>query len=189
MRKIFFLLMVLCFTRSMHAQTEQVITDMQTVEERQAEGQRLARLRQKLDDDYQQELKACYQLFDVTRCRIEARERRIHANAALRKEELRYNASERRIQAAEAIERTEEKNSDAKLKEAEAQRAQAVQARIDRTDANAQKQLDHELQGTKRGEFEQKQREAAQRRADVEKKLRERTKEPAAPLPVPVPGR
>jgi hypothetical protein len=41
------------------------------------------------------------------------------------------------------------------------------------------------LQGTKRGEYEQKQREAAQRRAEIEKKIRERSKEPAAPLPVP----
>jgi len=156
-----------------------------TVEERQAQGQRLNASRQQLEDNYQQELTACYQKFDVTRCRIEARERRIHANAALRKEELQYNASERRIHAAEAIERTEEKNSEAKLKEAQTQRAQAVQARMDRADANAQKQLEHELQGTKRGEYEQKQREAAQHRADVEKKMRERTKEPAAPLPVP----
>jgi hypothetical protein len=103
----------------------------------------------------------------------------------LRKDELRYNAIERRIQAAEAVERMNEKNSDAKVKEAEAQRAQAVQARMDRADANAQKQIEHELQGTKRGEYEQKQREAAQHRADLERKLRERTKEPAAPLPVP----
>jgi colicin import membrane protein len=185
MRQIISLFIGLCLTCSVFAQSAQVTTDAPTAQERQAEGQRLSGLRQKLDDDYQQEVKACYQFFDVTRCRIEARERRIHANAALRKEELRYNASERRIQAVEAIERTEEKNSDAKLKEAEAQRAQAVQAHIDRADANAQKQLEHELQGTKRGEYEQRQREAAQHRADVEKKMRERTKEPAAPLPVP----
>ena len=184
MKKIsLFLLLATCLCVS-YAQT-QTQTDVPTIEERQAEGQRLSAWRKQLDDTNQQELKACYQKFDVTRCRIEARERRIQANAALRKDELRYNASERRIQAAEAIERTEEKNSEAKLKEAEAQRAQAVQARLDRTDANAQKQIDHELQGTKRGEFEQKQREAAQRRADAEKKMRERTKEPAAPLPVP----
>lgn len=156
-----------------------------TMEERQAEGQRLSAARQKIDADYQQELKACYQNFDVTSCRIQARERRIHASSALRQEELRYNASERRIQAAEAVQRTLEKNSEAKQKEAEAERAQAIQARKDRADANTQKQLDHELQGTKRGEYEQKQRDAAQHRADVEKKRRERTKEPAAPLPVP----
>ena len=163
----------------------QMPTNTPSLEERQAEGQRLSVLRQQLEDTYQQELKACYQNFDVTSCRIQARERRIQANAALRKEELRYNAMERRIQAAEAVQRTQEKNSEAKAKEDQANRAQAIQARKDRADANAQKQMEHELQGTKRGEYEQKQREAAQHRADVEKKLRERTKEPAAPLPVP----
>jgi colicin import membrane protein len=156
-----------------------------TIEARQEEGQRLSALRHKLDDTYQQELKACYQNFDVTSCRIQARERRIQANATLRKDELRYNASERRIQAAEVLQRTAEKNTEAKLKEEQAQRAQAIQARQERTDANKQKQIEHELQGTKRGEYEQKQGEAAQHRADVEKKLRDRVKEPAAPLPVP----
>ena len=98
---------------------------------------------------------------------------------------MRFNASERRIQAAETVQRTEEKNSEAKQKEMQAERAQAIQARKDKADANAQKQIDHELQGTKRGEYEQKQRDAAQHRADLEKKIRERTKEPGAPLPVP----
>jgi hypothetical protein len=180
-----FLLAATCVCISFAETQTQTQTDTPTIEERQAEGQRLATWRKNLDDAHQQDLKACYQKFDVTRCRIEARERRIQANAALRKDELRYNAIERRIQAAEAVERTNEKNSDAKVKEAEAQRAQAVQARMDRADANAQKQIEHELQGTKRGEYEQKQREAAQHRTDLERKLRERTKEPAAPLPVP----
>lgn len=185
MRKIFFGLMAFFLACLAFAQTVPAIVETPSIQERQAEGARLSAMRQKLDDTYQQELKACYQNFDVTSCRLQARERRIQANASLRKEELRYNASERRIQAEEAVQRTEEKNSEAKVKEAQAQRAQAVQERKDRADANAQKQLDHELQGTKRGEYEQKQREAAQHRADVEKKLRERTKEPAAPLPVP----
>lgn len=152
---------------------------------RDAERQRLSVARKALEDRYTQDLKLCYQNFDVTSCRLKARERRIEANAALRKEELRFNASERRIQADEALERTKEKTSESKLKEAEAQRAQAVQASQDRADANAQKKIDHALQGTKRGEYEQKQREAAQHREDAAKKLRERTKEPAAPLPVP----
>jgi hypothetical protein len=153
--------------------------------ERDAERQRLSVARKALEDRYTQDLKLCYQNFDVTSCRLKARDRRIEANAALRKEELRFNASERRIQADEALERTKEKTSESKLKEAEAQRAQAIQASQDRADANAQKKIDHALQGTKRGEYEQKQREAAQHREDAAKKLRERTKEPAAPLPVP----
>ena len=185
MKKIVLAGLVLFATCMAAAQSVSPAADVPSAEVRQAEGARLAAMRQKLDDNYQQEVKACYQKFDVTKCRIEARERRIHENEALRKEELRYNASERRIQAAEAVQRTEEKNSEAKVKEADAQRAQAIQASKDRADANAQKQLEHALQGTKRGEYEQKQRGAAQHRADVEKKLRERTKEPAAPLPVP----
>ena len=184
MKKIFLSLCAACVWTVSFAQT-QMPASAPSIEARQAEGQRLSALRQNLEDTYQQELKACYQNFDVTSCRIQARERRIQANAALRKEELRYNAAERRIQADEAVQRTEEKTSEAKTKEAQAHRAQAIQAGKDRVDANAQKQIEHELQGTKRGEYEQKQREAAQHRADVEKKLRERTKEPAAPLPVP----
>ena len=154
-------------------------------EERAIERQRLDQKSQLIENQYKQDMKQCYQEFDVVNCKIKARDRRIEAKAALRKEELRHNASERRIQAAESVQRTEEKTSDAKIKEAQAQRAEAIQAAKDRADANAQKQIDHELQGTKRGAYEQKQREAAQHRADVEKKLRERTKEPAAPLPVP----
>ena len=177
MKKLILFFMCTLWAWAVFAQP-QMPANVPSLEERQAEGQRLSVLRQQLENTYQQELKACYQNFDVTSCRIQA-------NAALRKEELRYNAIERRIQAAEAVQRAQEKNSEAKAKEAQANRAQAIQASKDRADANAQKQIEHELQGTKRGEYEQKQREAAQHRADVEKKLRERTKEPAAPLPVP----
>jgi len=162
-----------------------VSSDLPTPEMRQEERARLAQARQQLEDDYQSALKQCYQLFDVTRCRLEARDRRIEANQALRKEELRFNAIERQVQAEEARSRLAERNSEASRKDADVQRAQAVAAARERSDANAQKQIDHALQGTKRGEYEQKQREAAQHRADVEKKIRERAKEPAAPLPVP----
>jgi hypothetical protein len=78
-----------------------------------------------------------------------------------------------------------ERNSDAEQKKSDTERAAAISASKDRADANAQKQIDHALQGTKRGEFEQKQREAAQRREDAAKKVRERKGEPAVPLPVP----
>ena len=156
-----------------------------TEEARQQERARLDLERQKLEDRYQATLRECYQKFDVTSCRLEARDRRIEANQALRKEELRFNALERQIKSEDAKRRVEDRNSEASRKDAEAQRAQAVAAARDRADANAQKQIDHALKGTKRGEYEQKQRDAEQHRADVEKKLRERTKEPAAPLPVP----
>jgi hypothetical protein len=152
---------------------------------RNAERQRLTVARQNLEDDYKQAMRLCYQNFDVTSCRLKARDRRIEANAVLRKEELRFNAQERQIQAEDARRALAERNSEAEQKKAEAERAAAIAASKERADANAQKQMDHALQGTKRGDYDQKQREAAQHRADVEKKLRDRHKEPAAPLPVP----
>jgi hypothetical protein len=156
-----------------------------TEAQRNEERTRLTRERQQLEEQYRQDMKLCYQNFDVNSCRLQARDRRIQANEALRKEELRFNAQERQIHAEETRRAVAERNSEAERKKAEAQRAAAVAAAKDRTDANAQKQIDHALQGTKRGDYEQKQRDAAQHRADVEKKQRERTKEPAAPLPVP----
>jgi len=152
---------------------------------RHAERERLTQARQQLDAQYQNEIKTCYQYFDVTSCRLKARDRRIEANALLRKEELRFNANERKIQAEQARRAVADRNSDAERKKSEAERAAAIAASKDRADANAQKQIDHALQGTKRGDYEEKQREAAQHREDFAKKLRERNKEPAAPLPVP----
>ena len=152
---------------------------------RNEERERLTRLRQELEDTYKKDMRQCYQKFDVTSCRLQARDRRIEANKILRKDELRFNAMERQIQAEETRRSVAERNSEAEQKKAEAQRAASIAASKEHADANAQKQIDHALQGTKRGDYEQRQREAAQRKADLEKKLRERNKEPAAPLPVP----
>ena len=69
--------------------------------ERNEQRERLARQRQQLEEQYKQEAKLCYQNFDVTRCRLDVRDRRIQADAALRKEEIRFNAMERQIQAQE----------------------------------------------------------------------------------------
>jgi hypothetical protein len=153
--------------------------------ERNAERQRLTLARQALDSQYKQDMSLCYQNFDVTSCRLKARDRRIEANSVLRREELRFNAQERQINAEDARRAVAERTSEAEQKNAEAERAATIAAAKDRADANAQKKMEHALQGTKRGEYEQKQREAAQHREDVAKKLRERNKEPAAPLPVP----
>ena len=156
-----------------------------TEEARNAERDRLTKARQQLDDEYNQAMKSCYQAFDVNTCRLKARDRRIEAKNGLRQEEIRFNKLERQIQTQEAQKKLADRTSEAEVKRLEAERAERVAASKDRADANAQKQIDHALQGTKRGEYEQRQREAAQRRADIEKKRRERSKEPAAPLPVP----
>jgi hypothetical protein len=154
-------------------------------EDRAAERQRLDQKSQQIEDQYKQDMTQCYQKFDVVSCRLQARDRRIEAKAALRKEELPFKAMERHIKTEEAKQKLADRQSEAKLKKDEADRAEAIAAAKDRADANAQKQIDHALKGTKRGDYEQKQRDAAQHRADVEKKQRERSKEPAAPLPVP----
>ena len=161
------------------------VPEFPSAAERNDERLRLSNERQALEDRYKQDMQQCYQKFDVTSCRLKARERRIEAHASLRQEELRFNAQERQIHALEARRQLAERNSESEQKKAQADRAAAVAAAKDRADANAQKQLDHALQGTKRGEFELKQREAAQRREDAAKNRRERKGEPAAPLPVP----
>lgn len=153
--------------------------------DRHEQREHLTRQRQQLEDQYKQDMKLCYQNFDVTSCRLKVRDRRIEANQVLRKEELKFNASERIIQAEDAKRSIAERNSEAARKDAEAARVAAIAASKERADAHEKKQIDHALQGSKRGDYEQKQREAAERRLDVEKKLRERHKEPAAPLPVP----
>jgi HD-GYP domain-containing protein (c-di-GMP phosphodiesterase class II) len=159
--------------------------DFPSEAERSEERERLSSERQALEDQYKSDMMQCYQKFDVTNCRLKARERRIQANALLRKEELRFNAQERQIHAIEARRNLAERNSEAEQKKSEAERAAAIAAAKDRADANTQKQIDHALQGTKRGEYDQKQSEAMQHREDVAKKIRERKGEPAAPLPVP----
>lgn len=156
-----------------------------TEEARNLERDRLTQARQQLEDQYSQDMKRCYQAFDVNTCRLKARDRRIDANNLLRKDEIRFNKLERQIQTEEAQKKLADRTSEAEAQRLEAERAARAAASKEHADANAQKQIDHGLQGTQRGAYEQKQREAAQRRAEVEKKLRERSKEPAAPLPVP----
>jgi hypothetical protein len=165
--------------------THQVTADFPSEEERNAERSRLSRERQALEEQYKRDMQQCYQNFDVTSCRLKARDRRIEANALLRKDELKFNAQERQIHAIDARRNLAERTSESEQKKSEAERAAAIAASKDRADANAQKQIEHALQGTKRGDFEQKQREAAQRREEAAKKIRERKGEPAAPLPVP----
>ena len=154
-------------------------------QERVAISQRLSERRQAIETEYKKALKACYQNFDVNTCRIEARERRIQADKALRPEELTFNAMERRIHAQEERQRLAEKNSEAQQKDAQAQRAQALQAHQQHVDAVEQKRVEQDLKGTHRGDYLEHQREIQEHRASVEKRQRERTKAPADPLPVP----
>ena len=149
-------------------------------EEREAEGARLNARRAALEQRYQQDLKDCYQKFDVTRCRVSARERRIEANESLRKEELVYNARERRIASQQAQQRLQERQEEAQRKADEALSNPPKQPK-QQTDEATKRQ--NEI--TQRAQYEQKQREAQERRNSAEKRLRERDKPPADPLPAP----
>ena len=159
--------------------------ELPTLQERQANDARLQARRSAIDDEYKQALKACYQQFDVNNCRMQARERRIAADKELRPEELAHKAIERRIQADEARQRLEERSRDAEQKDAQAKHAQALQDRMQRASEAEKRQIEHELKGTHRGEYDERVRHVQEHRESVEKRLRERSKPPAAPLPVP----
>jgi hypothetical protein len=154
--------------------------------ERAALSQQLAARRQQLETDYNQAMTLCYQKFDVTSCRLEARERRLQAHAVLRKEEIAFNAIERRLKVQEAERRSAENNALAREREQTRQTDAADSAKA-AADRAAQKQAEHAAQGQQREAYDQKQRDAAQRRMDLEQKRRDRAKPPSAALP-PVPG-
>lgn len=151
--------------------------------ERSAQSQRLAARRQQLETDYTDAMKLCYQKFDVTSCRLEARERRLQANAILRKDEIAFNTVDRRLRVEEAERRAAENDTLARDREQTRLTEAADNAKAS-TDRAVQKQADHAARGQQREAYDQKQREAAQRRADLEQKRRERAK-PAAALPSP----
>lgn len=153
--------------------------------ERQAESSRLDMRRQQLEDTYNQDMRLCYQQFNVTRCRLQARDRRIEANVELRKEELALKDLERRIKAEQAAQRMADRNNEAQQQQAQREREQAVQNAQEREQRQAQKQAEHDAKGGEREAYERKQREAQAHRDNLEKKRRERDKPPAAPLPVP----
>jgi hypothetical protein len=142
-----------------------------------AQSEQLQVRRAAMDQAYQQDMAVCYQRFDVVSCRNEAREKRIATNAALRKDELAYNALERQRAADEAQRRADEKQRDAQDK--------AVQAATRETTPNISPKSPSSQDSSQRAAYEQKQREAAERRNNIDKRLRERDKPPATPLPLP----
>jgi len=155
-------------------------------DERLAESTRLEKQREEMEATYQKSMRACYQRFDVVGCQLKARDKRLEVLAVLRKEENKFNAIERQIKAFESIQRTADKTSEAQQQEAASQRDQAQQSAKDRQERTEQKKQDYDNQGKNRANFDAKQREAAEHRADTEKRLQERTNAPADPLPSPV---
>ena len=181
---IFFLM--LCM--GCHIAIAQILSasDIPSDEARLAESTRLEKKREEMDATYQKAMRECYQRFDVVGCQLKARDKRLEVLTVLRQEENKFNALERQIKAFESIQRTAEKTSDAQQQEAANQRQEAVQSAKERLERNQQKKVDNESQGKNRANFDAKQREAAEHRADTEKRIQERTNAPADPLPSPV---
>jgi hypothetical protein len=144
-----------------------------------AQSDQLQARRAAMEQAYQQDMAVCYQRFDVVSCRNEAREKRIATNAALRKDELAHNALERQRAADEAQRRADEKQREAQEK--------AVESAMRETSPNNERypKSQPNFDNSQRAAYEQKQREAAERRSNIDKRLRERDKAPAAPLPIP----
>jgi hypothetical protein len=142
-----------------------------------AQNEQLQARRAAMEQAYLQDMAVCYQRFDVVTCRNEAREKRIETNAALRKDELAHNARERQRAAEEAQRRADEKQRDAQEK--------AMEASTRETTSNTSPKAQPINDNSHRTAYEQKQREAAERRSNIDKRLRERDKPPATPLPLP----
>ena len=87
------------------------VFDNPSAAERAAQSQQLVARRQQLETDFTQAMTVCYQKFDVTSCRLEARERRLQAQAVLRKDEIAFNTLDRRLRAEEAERRSAENNA------------------------------------------------------------------------------
>jgi colicin import membrane protein len=145
-----------------------------------AQTEQLQARRAAIEQTYQQDMAVCYQRFDVVSCRNEAREKRIQTSAALRKDELAHNARERQLAAQEA-----QRRSDEKLRESEEKAIDATAREAQPQNSTRLPQSQQSRDNSERAAYEQKQREAAERRSSIEKRLRERDKPPAAPLPLP----
>ena len=183
-------LMSLALAGALHAQptapvtpSSEAVTSVPSQAEREARGRELEARRSAIEGEYKQAMRYCYQQFDVVSCRNQAREKRIAANNLLRKDEQAHNAQERQIKAAEAQQRLLDKQQEALERAQDAQRA--VEDAKSRAQRNAEKQGEHTPPASKRSSFDEKQRDAAEHRADVERRAREREKPRSAPLPPP----
>jgi hypothetical protein len=150
----------------------------------QAQGAQLEARRQALEEAYAQETRLCYQQFNVTGCRLQARERRIEAHELLRKDELAHKDRERMVKADEVRQRLAERSASLQ-QDQDNQRAQALKDAQDRAQRQDEKLSEHAAKGGQRETYEKKQSDAQARREEQDKKRRERAKPLAEPLPAP----
>ncbi len=161
--------------------------------------------RDKADATYLQEEKACYGKFAVNDCLKAAKAKRRETHAALRRHEVSLNDAERRRKAAERLREIDERAAEptpapARSVQPQAARAAASAAKDDsrqeqaagRTQRGQEKQAERAAEKNEkisaapinRQRHEMRLQEAAERRAKLEKRLADRKKPAAQPLPV-----
>lgn len=107
-----------------------------------AERLRISTERSTLEAGFTREDTACYKKFLVNNCLDEVKARRRAALADLRRQEITINDQERKARGAQQIQKTEDKASPEKQKEAFDKRAQAVKDFEDRMARDKQKNAD-----------------------------------------------
>ena len=155
------------------------------------ERAQLEQMRAKSDAAYSAAKKACYQKLAVTSCLEKARQVKYKQDNEHKRLSLVLNDAERRQNAAEALQRTEDKQSPQQQADREAQRQDRLQQRddsLERHADNLQKQADKEAaKASKREEnakhvqevlerqqkHQNQRKEAAQSRANHQRKLEE----------------
>jgi colicin import membrane protein len=170
-----------------------------------AEQARISAEREQAEATFRQEEKACYGKFAVNDCLQAARKKRREVDAALRRQEVSLNDASRRRKAAERLRDIEERAATPPQP-----RPQVVQPHSSRAAESAAKEVSRQEQAAGRQQrsrekqarkaagieeknsavtLNQQRREArlqqaAERRAKMEKRLADRKKPPAQPLPV-----
>lgn len=167
-----------------------------------AERARIASERTRIEAEFEQANKACYQKFAVNDCIADARAKRRELLADLRRQELVLNDADRRRRSAERLEEIEKKTADKRAAQASAPAPAAsaasaasapAPARAAATPASAPraaraprepKQPRQVDTGTNARRYNERLEDAAQHKAEVQKRAAEAKKD-VRPLPTP----
>ncbi len=167
--------------------------------EEASERARIASERTRIEAEFEQANKACYQKFAVNDCIADARAKRRELLADLRRQELVLNDADRRRRSSERLEEIEKKTADRRAAQASAPVPPAsaasapAPAKAASTPASAPraaraprepkqpKQVDT---GTNARRYNERLEDAAQHKAEVQKRAAEAKKD-VRPLPVP----
>lgn len=181
------------------------------------EHTRIAAERKQVDAIYAEGEAACYQKFALNDCMDKVRAQRRKSLADLQRQEVALNDAQRRRKGAEQLQRAEQKSSALNQQQAADRRAKAREElagkqqksadKAGRAETASQDQASHQTQfnqkqksaaaaspSSKAGAAAQESRrhadklqEAAEHKAAHDRKLKEKTKPPAQPLPPPAP--